>query len=464
MNNLSKMFKCEKCNYETSDKSNYGRHLVSKRHLGENATEATETATAMATEPKALTPYQIEKIQLEKEKLQLKKERDELKQKEKEEKELLKKEKELQKQKENEEKETKDLLKKEKDIQKQKDKELKEQKDLLRLQKQKEKNEIELKKIQIQKEKMDVKKQKEIDAEQKRVNEELAKQIQLEEENRIIDYYNLDFETIMNEIKHKFIIYKELNSNNANFYSKFINEVFKINKFKCVRVDKTLQLYLDDLPYEPPTQQDLIEYSSTNNYKALNKFARSMYQTYIKCEIFTNNEWIDTIDGKPITVLQIYEDFKKLFINYNEYDTYQDLFERADSDNFNNTNKVIKMKHIARILSSCLEGTNYFEKKVEDDRIKKERYDDSIIQKRQDQEYRDRQLQEDRLRNIEKQKRDQEAEDTRLDLEARTVDREYRRELYKQVKAERRKRSSKKSNETDLETESEEENEIIEFV
>jgi hypothetical protein len=248
MNNQQKTFKCEKCNYETFDKSNYGRHLASKRHLGENATEPTESTEQ--TEPteskiKVLTPYQIEMLQLEKEKLQLKKERDELKQKEKEEKELLKKEKELQKQKEKEEKEGKELLKKEKELQKQKDKELKEQKDLLRLQKQKEKNEIEMKKIQIQKEKMESKKQKEAEAEQKRINEELAKQIQLEEENRILDYYNLDFETIMNEIKHKFNIYKELNSNNANFYSKFINEVFKINKFKCVRVDKTFQLYLE---------------------------------------------------------------------------------------------------------------------------------------------------------------------------------------------------------------------------
>jgi hypothetical protein len=99
-----------------------------------------------------------------------------------------------------------------------------------------------------------------------------------------------------------------------------------------------------------------------------------------------------------------------------------------------------------------------------------EEEDEQVKIRREEQENKERQIQTERDKIIERQRREQEAEDARFDLEARTVDREERRALYKEVKAERRrqKRQSQKSKteietDTDTESESEEENKI-EFV
>jgi len=373
------MYICDKCKYETNDKSNYGRHMTSKRHLS-------ETDQTLSQD---LTELQKQKLELQQQKLEI--EREKMK---------------------------------------------------LKMEKDKQKLEMEMEKFALQKLKMKTKIQKEKEKEQKKVNDELAKQMKAEETNEPIPYYDLDIETILQ--KTKFNIKYQLDTDWRQFYPKLIDKIFK--NFRCVRIDKSFQIYLDGKPFVSPAKEQIDEMMINNTYV---NHVKSLEELDIPCEIYIGGEW-----SQEQTVMGLYNDVKEMITQWKDYKIYKFQIDNASDYKLLNLTHSMVLNHVARILASCMDGSNYLEEKLKESIESEKIRNEKILQKRDDEDYKERQRQQDRDKLIEQQRKEQEREDERLNLETMTIDRAMRKELAKEVKAERRQR---RQNQTDTESESEDE-------
>jgi hypothetical protein len=305
----------------------------------------------------------------------------------------------------------------------------------LKMEKDKQKLEMEKEKFALQKLKMETKIQKEKEKEQKKINDELAKQIEAENANIPIDYYQLDYDTVFNKIK--FNIKHEITSHPDQFYGKLIYSIY--NEFKCLKVDKTFPRHIGGKPFVSPTKEQIDEMMINNTYV---NYVKTLDNLDIPCSIFTNGEWCE-----EQTVMSVYNDAVTLVKDWKEYDKYKHQFSRAEDLKANNMNTSKLLDYLARVISSCSDGSNYLEEYKEKKQRETEEYNEKILQKRDEEDYKERQNVLDRDKIAERQRKEMEQEESRLDLEAKTE----LRALSKEVKRIRRSKGS--DTDTDLENE-----------
>lgn len=178
------MYNCEKCDYETHDKSKWEKHIKTKKH---NTNDLIKN----------------EKLQLEKDKLELQKNKFEL--------ERIKEE----------------------------NKRIKEEQKELRLNK-KEQEHLALQHLKLEQKRI----KEEEEKEQKRIKEE-TKRIKEEEKNNPINWDDLVYDNIKSDISFNFkcmVLYK-----NSYFFEELLIAILKNPKFRCMRFkDNVLELFNEE--------------------------------------------------------------------------------------------------------------------------------------------------------------------------------------------------------------------------
>lgn len=377
------MYKCDKCNYETNDNSNYKRHISSKRHL-QDLSQNEECQK----QKEELTNAQQQRFELQRQKLEMEREKEKVK-----------------------------------------------------MERANKKLELEKEKLEIQKLKMEAKIKKEKEKEQKKINDELAKQMKAEETNEPVYYYGLDIETILQ--KTKFNIKYQLETDWRQLYPKFIDKIFK--NFRCVRIDKSFPLYLDGKPFVSPTKEQIDEMRINNTYV---NHVKSLEKLDIPCEIYVGDGW-----SQEQTVMGVYNDVVEMMTMWKDYNLYKNQIDNAsDLKRLTLTHSMV-LNHVARILASCMDGSNYLEEKLKESIEAEQIRNEKILQKREEQENRERQSLLDRDKIAERQRKEMEQKEARENLEARTE----LRSISKEMKRIRRSKGSG----TDTDTDTDLENEIV---